>query len=124
MSEQSQSHYEILSDDGRSWHVEAIVPSNSDAIERANDVKRLSGSKAVKVMHVAFNNEAGEFREHETLFLGTRRSPVRKYGDGLDAGSPCHSLENLFSLQSRKIGRDQNIGDRAGNGAVQTGPFE
>jgi hypothetical protein len=97
-----QSHYEILSDNGRSWNVEAIVPSNSEATERAHDVKRLQGSKAVKVVHVSFNNDAGEFREHEVLFLGNRRSSVRKYGDGLDAGSPCHSLEHLFSLQSRQ----------------------
>ena len=97
-----QSHYEILSDNGRSWNVEAIVPSNNEAVERAHDVKRLQGSKAVKVVHVSFNNEAGEFREHEVMFLGNRRSSVRKYGDGLDAGAPCHSLEHLYSLQSRQ----------------------
>ena len=97
-----QSHYEILSDRGRSWNVDAIVPYHDEAIERANDLKRLVGAGAVKVVHVSFNNSAGEFREHEVLFLGNRRSSVKKYGDGLDAGSPCHSLENLFSLQSRQ----------------------
>ena len=97
-----QSHYEILSDSGRSWNVDAIVQGHDEAIERANDLKRLHGSKAVKVVYVSFNNDAGEFREHEVLFLGKRRSSVRKYGDGLDAGAPCHSLENLFSLQSRQ----------------------
>ena len=97
-----QSHYEVLSQSGGGWNVEAIVPESDEATERAHDVKRLKGSDAIKVVRVSFNNAAGEFREQEILFLGTRRSPVKKYSDGLDAGSPCRSLEHLYSFQSRQ----------------------
>jgi len=97
-----QSHYEILSEHGSGWNAEAIVPDKAEAIERANDLKRQKGNDAVKVMYVSFNNAVGAFLEQEILLLGARPSPARVYGDGLDAGSPCHSMEQIFSLQSRQ----------------------
>lgn len=97
-----QSHYEILSEHGGGWNAEAIVPDKAEAIERANDLKRQKGNDAVKVMYVSFNNAVGAFVEQEILLLGARPSPARAYGDGLDAGSPCRSMEQIFSLQSRQ----------------------
>ncbi|MBL6954476.1 MAG: hypothetical protein ISR50_17695 [Alphaproteobacteria bacterium] len=97
-----KSHFEIMSYSGSRWDLEAIAPSHEDAIARANDMMERTSSSALKVNRLSFSNATGEFREKEVLFLGTRPSTARTHGDGVDAGSPCQTLEQVFSLQSRQ----------------------
>ena len=97
-----QSHFEILSHNGRVWSVEAIVPSKDEAIERAKAIQQRKDGSVVKVIQATFGNAAGEFFEKEVLLLGNRPSTARSYGDDLDAGSPCHTMEDIFSPQSRQ----------------------
>ncbi len=97
-----QSHYEILSHSGGIWTVEAVAPGYDEAIERANAIQRTSDSEALKVNQVSFNNSAAQFHEKEVFFLGTRPSTARTYGDDVDAGAPCHALEDIYALPSRQ----------------------
>lgn len=100
MSDQSQ--YEILSDNGRIWNVEAIATGSDAATKLAHELKGREGAMAVKVVQISFNNAAGEFREREVLFLGERRRTVRKQDDELSKSVLCRSLEDLFLGQSRQ----------------------
>lgn len=101
----SATHFEILAMGAGSWQVQAVVDSQDDAVQRANDMHRLEQDKMFKVVRVEFTNDKGEFRERTVCKVGQAKAHAGRYGDGLDGGPICSTVEDLLSAASRRAAR-------------------
>lgn len=101
----SATHFEILAKDTGSWQVQAVVDSQEAAVERANDMHRLDQGKMFKVMRVEFVNDKGEFREREICKVGKVKTEASRYGEGLDGGPICQTVEDMLNPAARRAAR-------------------